>query len=128
MEQKKEFTVVNRLRSFHYAFAGLWTLLKTQHSAWIHGAATVTVVVVGSCFGLSQSEWCWLVLAMVAVWAAEAFNTSIEFLSDVASPEFNPLIKHAKDIAAAAVLITVIGEIIIGCLTLGPYVIAFFNK
>jgi len=126
--EKKEFTVVNRLKSFHYAFAGLWTLLKTQHSAWCHGVATITVLAVGLFFGLSQSEWCWLTLAITTVWAAEAFNTSIEFLSDVASPDYHPLIKHAKDIAAAAVLITVIGEIAIGCLTLGPYIIAYLGK
>ena len=124
---KQEFTVKNRIKSFRYAFEGLWTLVKTQHSAWCHGVATIAVIVVGLYFGLSQSEWCWLVLAMMAVWTAEAFNTAIEFLADVASPEYNPLIKNAKDIAAAAVLTAVIGEIAIGCLTLGPYILAYFE-
>ncbi|MFO7937832.1 MAG: diacylglycerol kinase family protein [Kiritimatiellia bacterium] len=125
--EKKEFTVKNRVKSFHYAFNGLWMLLKTQHSAWCHGAATIAVIVLGLCFGLSQSEWCWLVLAMMSVWTAEAFNTAIEFLSDVASPEYNPMIKHAKDIAAAAVLTTVIAEVAIVCLTIGPYILAHFK-
>lgn len=125
--RKNKFTVSNRLKSFRYAFAGLRILLTTQHSAWCHAVATIVVIFAGLFFGLSQSEWCWLVLAMTAVWAAEAFNTSIEFVSDVVSPEYNLLIKHAKDLAAAAVLITVIGEIAIGCLTLGPYIIAYFN-
>ena len=62
-------------------------------------------------------------LAMVAVWTAEAFNTSIEFLSDVVSPDYHPLIEKAKDVAAAAVLTTVIGSIAIGLLTLGPYIV-----
>ncbi len=121
--EKKEFTVSNRLKSFRYAFVGLWTLLKTQQSAWCHVASTVAVIVVGFYFGLSQSEWCWLVLAMTAVWTAEAFNTSIEFLSDVASPDFHPLIKNAKDVAAAGVLITVIGAIEIGLFTFGPHIL-----
>jgi len=128
MEQKKEFSVTNRIKSFRYAFIGLWTLLKTQQSAWCHAAVTIAVVFVGSYFGLSQSEWCWLVLAMVAVWTAEAFNTSIEFLSDVASPDYHPLIKNAKDVAAAGVLITVIGAISIGVLTLGPYILALIEN
>lgn len=124
----KVFTITNRIRSFRYAFIGFWTLLKTQHSAWCHVLSTVAVIAAGFYFGISQSEWCWLVLVMTAVWSAEAFNTSIEFLSDVVSPEFHPLIKHAKDVAAAAVLITVIGSIAIGLLTFAPYIIAFFLK
>jgi diacylglycerol kinase (ATP) len=125
---KDRFSVIGRIKCFRYAFIGLWTLLKTQHSAWCHAAATIAVIVVGLYFGLSQHEWCWLVLAMTSVWTAEAFNTSIEFLSDVASPEYNPLIKHAKDVAAAAVLTTVIGAIAIGLLTLGPYILALIEN
>jgi diacylglycerol kinase (ATP) len=128
MEQIKTFSVVARVKSFRYAFVGLWTLLRTQHSAWCHAVFTVAVVAAGLYCGLSQSEWCWLVLAMIAVWTAEAFNTSIEFLADVASPHYHPLIKNAKDVAAAAVLITVIGAVTIGCLTLGPYLIAFIEN
>ncbi|MDA3926504.1 MAG: diacylglycerol kinase family protein [Kiritimatiellae bacterium] len=121
--QKKEFTIRNRIKSFRYAFVGLWTLLKTQHSAWCHVGLTAAVIVVGLYLDLSQPEWCWLVLAIAAVWTAEAFNTSIEFLSDVVSPDYHPLIKNAKDVAAAGVLITVIGSIAIGILTFGPHVL-----
>ena len=128
MEQNKEFTVRNRIKSFRYAFIGLWTLLKTQHSAWCHAGSTAAVIVVGFYFGLSQPEWCWLVLAMTAVWTAEAFNTSIEFLSDVASPDYHPLIKNAKDVAAAAVLLTVIGSIAIGLLTFAPHVLRLLGR
>ncbi len=124
MEKSKEFHLAARIRSFKYAFKGLWTLLKTQHSAWFHAASTVAVIIAGVGFRISQPEWCWLVLAMTAVWTAEAFNTSIEFLSDVVSPEYHPLIEKAKDVAAAAVLTTVIGAIAIGLLTLGPYIMA----
>ena len=120
--------VWSRIKSFKFAFIGFWTLLKTQQSAWCHVAFTLAVIVAGLFFGLSQSEWCWLVLAMTAVWSAEAFNTSIEFLSDVASPQYHPLIKHAKDVAAAAVLITVIGSLAIGVLTIGPYLLKFLES
>ena len=127
MVERKKFNLADRIVSFKYAFKGLWILLKTQHSAWFHAASTVALIVVGFSFGLSQSEWCWLVLAMMAVWTAEAFNTSIEFLSDVVSPEYHPLIEKAKDVAAAAVLITVIGSVSIGVLTLGPYILKLLD-
>ena len=50
---------------------------------------------------VSPIEWTILILAMMAVWTAEALNTAFEFLCDVASPEFHPLVEKAKDVAAA---------------------------
>ena len=75
-------------------------MLNSQHNAWVHACATVAVVAAGMFFGISPSDWCWLVLAIMAVWSAEALNTAFEFLADVASPEFHPLVKHSKDVAA----------------------------
>ncbi len=119
----KPFSFTGRIRSFKYAFAGIWTMLKSQQNAWVHAFATVAVVTVGFVLGISPAEWCWLVIAIIAVWMAEALNTAIEFLADVASPEFHPLVKKAKDVAAGAVLISAIGAIIIGIIIIGPYVL-----
>ncbi len=98
-------------------------MLKSQHNARVHACATVGVVVAGFILGVSAAEWCWLVLAIMAVWTAEALNTAFEFLADVASPEFHPLVKHSKDVAAGAVLIAAIGSVLIGLLVLGPHVL-----
>jgi diacylglycerol kinase (ATP) len=114
MSRPFEFT--GRLRSFRYAFIGLWTMLRTQHNAWVHVAATAAVIATGLILRISASQWCLLVLAIMAVWTAEALNTAFEFLADVASPEFHPTVKHAKDIAAAAVLISAIGSVVIAAL------------
>jgi diacylglycerol kinase (ATP) len=119
----RQFSFTGRIRSFKYAFVGIWTMLKSQQNAWIHAFATVAVVLAGFVLGISTAEWCWLVLAIIAVWMAEALNTAIEFLADVASPEFNPLVKKAKDVAAGAVLISAIGALIIGIIIIGPYVL-----
>lgn len=115
------FTFSGRIRSFKYAFAGVWTMLKSQHNAWVHACATVALVAAGLVLDISAAEWCWLVLAVMAVWTAEAFNTAVEFLADAAAPEYHPLIKHSKDVAAGAVLISAIGAVVIGLLVLGPY-------
>ncbi len=117
----RPFQFTGRIRSFKFAFIGIWTMLKTQHNAWVHACATVAVVVAGLSLNVSASDWCWLVLSIMAVWTAEALNTAFEFLADVASPEFHPMVKHSKDIAAAAVLISAVGSVIIGGLVLGPY-------
>lgn len=116
------FRLRQRLHSFRYAFAGLGTLLRTQHNAWIHATATLMVIGAALYFGVNAYEWLWLVLAMVMVWMAEAFNTAIELLADAVTREQHPLIGQAKDVAAGAVLVAAIGALIIGVLIIGPHV------
>jgi len=122
MEEKNMRTgFTGRIRSFKFAFRGLAVMLATQKNAWIHAAATVAVCFVCALFGIRASEWCWIILAITGVWTAEALNTALEFLTDVASPEFHPLAAKAKDVAAGGVLVTAIGAVSIGVIVLGPY-------
>lgn len=115
------FTFTGRLRSVRYAMEGIRLMLASQHNAWVHFAATLSVVAAGLVLGIERFEWCWVVAACVAVWTAEALNTAFEFLCDVASPEFHPEVKKAKDVAAGAVLFAALGAIAIGAAVFGPY-------
>jgi len=115
--------LTGRLRSFGHAFRGLAILLRTQHNARIHAAATVMVVAAGALFGISPAEWALIALAIVCVWVAEALNTAIEFLVNLASPEPHPLAGKAKDVAAGAVLVAAIGSVIVGALVFGPHLL-----
>lgn len=117
----RRFSIISRLKSFKYAISGIGLMIKSQHNAWIHAVATLLVVFFGWFFHLHAPQWCILVLAIMAVWTAEALNTALEFMADVASPEFHPLIEKAKDVAAGAVLISAIGTVVIAILILGPY-------
>ena len=114
------FSFKARIQSFKYAINGLALMLKSQHNAWLHAMATLAVITLGVVCRLSCGEWCWLVLAIMAGWTAEAMNTALEFLADVASSEFHPLIEKAKDVAAGAVLLSATGSVIIALLVLGP--------
>ena len=125
MESKKPFRLAGRIRSFLFSFNGFLTMLKSQHNAWIHATATVLACGLGFLVGLDRMEWCWIVLAIIAVWTAEALNTAFEFLAEVASPEFHPLVEKAKDVAASAVLISALGAAIIGILVFGPKLLEF---
>ena len=113
--------VAGRVKSIFYAVNGITLMLKSQQNARIHAAFTVAVIALGFCFKLSNCEWCVIILAIAAVWAAEAFNTAIEALVDVASPEIHPLAGKAKDVAAGAVLISAIGSAIVGLIIFCPY-------
>jgi diacylglycerol kinase (ATP) len=119
-----KFSVGARSRSFVFAARGIRILLRSQHNAWIHAVATFVVGVAGLTFGVSRLEWLVLVLATVSVWTAESLNTALEFLCDVASPEFHPLVEKAKDVAAGAVLLAALGAVVCGVVVFAPYVTA----
>ncbi len=120
----RPFTFTGRLRSFKYAAHGIAMMLRCQHNAWIHLAATLAVIACAFALGVSRFDWCALVFAIVGVWVAEALNTAFEFLCDVASPDFHPLVKNAKDVAAGAVLVAAIGAVIVGVMIFAPHVVA----
>lgn len=96
-------------------------MMQSQHNAWLHAAATIAVCVVAAGFQVTRIEWCLIVLSMMSVWTAEAFNTALECLTDLASPELHPLAGRAKDVAAGAVLITAVGAAIIGAVVFLPH-------
>ena len=120
MKDNGRSEIYNRARSFQYAFAGWWYVLRTQHNAWIHAVITTAVILLALWLKRPRQEWAILILTFMAVWMAEFMNTAIEALVDMASPEYHPLAKVAKDVAAAAVLLGAIGAVIIGLLLLGP--------
>ena len=108
-----------RLRSLRCAGRGLGRLLGTQPNARLHAAATALVIGAGWAGHLAAGEWCAVVLALVAVWVAEALNTALEFLADAIHPAFHPLVGQAKDVAAGAVLLAALGALVIGLLLFG---------
>ncbi len=120
MTEKKNNEVYNRAKSFQYAFEGWWYVVRTQHNAWIHAVISLGVFALGLWLGLSRTDWAIIILAMMAVWMAEFMNTALEAIVDMTSPEFHPLAKVAKDVAAAAVLVGACGSALIGLLIMGP--------
>ncbi|MBD5217543.1 MAG: diacylglycerol kinase family protein [Bacteroidales bacterium] len=115
-----------RIRSFGFAFQGIATLFRTQPNAAIHLLAAVLAVALGFCLHISALEWCVIVIIIGAVLAAEALNSAVEMLADKVSPEFSPLIKNAKDLAAAAVLFLAFTAIIIAAIIFIPRLITLY--
>jgi diacylglycerol kinase len=93
------------IRSFKYAFAGLLTLFRFENNARVHLLAALVVAIAGVWLRLTSTEWALVCLAIGGVWSAEAFNTAIEKLCDVVSPQYHSQIKAVKDLAAAGVLL-----------------------
>jgi diacylglycerol kinase len=102
-------------------------MIRCQHNAWIHAAATLVVLTAAFLLRVSSGDWCWIILAISIVWTAEALNTAFEFLADATSPEFHPLVHDAKDVAAGAVLLTAIAAAVIGAIIFWPYVVRLIS-
>jgi diacylglycerol kinase len=107
-------------RSFGYAFEGLLAILRTTPNFWLHIAAAALALFVSIALRLSFVEIAVVVLTIAVVLVVEAFNTALEALADVASPDYHPLIKRAKDISAAAVLIAAAAAVAIAALLFLP--------
>jgi diacylglycerol kinase (ATP) len=125
--ENRPFQFSGRVRGFRHAIAGILQMMRCQHNAWIHAAATLVVLVAAFLLRVSAGDWCWIILAISIVWTAEALNTAFEFLADAASPEFHPLVRDAKDVAAGAVLLTAIAAAVIGVLIFLPYVVKWIG-
>ena len=106
--------------SFACAFRGITALLKSEVHARIHLAATVVVIALGWWFGITAGEWIAVVLAIGLVWVAEALNTAIEYVADLAHPDEHPEVKKLKDLAAAAVLFASIAALVVGLIVFLP--------
>jgi diacylglycerol kinase (ATP) len=120
MPKPRPNELYSRVKSFQYAFEGWWHVLRTQRNAWIHALVSVVVFGLGFWLQISRHEWAILLLTIMVVWMAEFMNTALEALVDLATPDYHPLAKIAKDVAAASVLVGALGAILIGLLILGP--------
>lgn len=78
--------------------------------------ATVIVIALGWWRGFSTVKWALCFFAIGFVWVSEAMNTALERLCDAVSEEYHPLIRQAKDISAAAVLIAAVIALATGIL------------
>ena len=86
-----------------------------------HLIASVIVIIAGFVLGITRTEWMIIALCIGVVIAAELFNTAIEKLVDLVSPERHPIAGQVKDIAAGAVLICAAAAAIVGLIIFIPY-------
>ena len=102
------------------AVRGMIVAWRTERHLKVHTAAATAVIGLGLILELSGVEWAILTLAMGMVLAAEYANSALERLADRVSVERHPLIRDAKDFAAASVLVAAIAASVVGLLILGP--------
>jgi len=119
-KEKKTWREVKYSEKFRNAFRGLSIVGQTTKHLFIHISAALLAVVCGLYFRVSSYEWIALIFAIGFVFVTEALNTAIEIDIDLTSPEYHPYARDTKDVAAAAVLLSVFVAIIVGLIIFLP--------
>ncbi len=127
MQQRKKFSITDRIRSFRFAFTGLADLILSEHNFRIHLIVLILVIAAGFLFGISPAEWIAVIVVSAIVMISEALNSSLEQLADLISPGQNEKVKKAKDMAAAAVLIAALASVITGLIIFLPRLYRLFT-
>jgi diacylglycerol kinase len=119
-------SVTKTLRSFRYAWHGIYLVIRYENNTRVHLLASVAAVALGVFVKLNSLEWALVLMQIGLVWAAETFNTALEKLVDLVSPEYHPLAGKVKDIAAGAVLIVSLMSVVVGGIVFGSRVYAWW--
>jgi diacylglycerol kinase len=104
--------LAGRLTSFRYAFAGIRYVLGEPNFR-VQLSIFAVALIVAAVVRVRPGEWLAIVLVGLAVLVMEMLNTVIEAVVDLTAPEYHPLAKTAKDVAAGAVLLAAFASIIV---------------
>lgn len=109
-------------QSLQFAGRGLRDAWRSQRTMRVHVAAAAVVAATSLWLDVAPAEAAVLLVTVAAVLAAELFNTAVEVLVDlVVGEQHHDLARRAKDLSAAAVLVTAVAAAGVGLFVLaGP--------
>ena len=104
----------NLIKTFNYAIDGIIYTLKSQKNMKVHYGIAILVLFLSLFLNLSRIEIIAVFFSITLVILSEMFNTAIEKTIDLVSPDYHPLAKIVKDIAAGAVFIAAMNSLVVG--------------
>lgn len=125
ISEKKRFSLIARLKSTTHAWRGLGIFLRTTHNSWVHIFFSILAIFLGFILKISTIEWIIIIFVIGLVIIAEALNTAFEIDINLTSPTYHPYARDTKDVAAGAVLISVLVAGVIGLIVFLPKIVAF---
>ena len=114
--------MIREIESFLAAFRGILFAAKNERHFRFHLFATIVVCIAGYYFEINPLQWLAVINCVAIVTVTEIFNSSIEKLTDMVSPNYNKQAGIVKDLAAGGVLIAAIISAIVGGLIFIPFV------
>lgn len=125
LSERKRFSLIAQLKSTTHAWRGLGIFIKTTHNLWIHIFFSILAMFLGFILKISSFEWVIIIFTIGLVIITEALNTAFEIDINLTSPDYHPYARDTKDVAASAVLISVIVAGIIGLIVFLPKIMMF---
>ncbi|OGW57488.1 MAG: hypothetical protein A2Z09_03810 [Nitrospirae bacterium RBG_16_43_8] len=116
------------LKSADFAIEGILHAARTQRHLRYHFYSAAAVLLISYIFGVSRTEFMIISLSVIAVLLSEMFNTAIEAIVDIISPNHSEKARIVKDIAAGAVFLTAFGAAVVGYIVLSPYIRDIFYR
>lgn len=114
------------IRSFGYALEGLVLAAKVDQNVKIHITIGILVIPVSLFLKVSIFELLFIIFSIFFVLITEMMNTAVEEMTNLILKEHSREAKIAKDVAAAAVLLSAVFAAIVGCLILVPKLFLLF--
>ena len=100
--KKKDFRISSLAKVIKYSLEGFAHFYKYERSAILHLIVAVLIILGSLSLHMTRVEWLFMIFILLTMLAIELLNTAIEAVCDLVSPEYNKLIKVAKDTASAA--------------------------
>lgn len=118
----------NLRESFSFAWRGFCHCFASERNFRIHLVFGVAILFIALFLDVSLTEFAILLLLIAVVITSEMFNTAIENIIDLISPEYHPLAKVIKDVAAGAVFFVCVIAALIGIVIFVPHLYQFFIR
>lgn len=123
ISEKKRFSIVARFKSTTHAWRGLSIFIRTTHNSWLHIFFGILAIYLGFVLHISSIEWVMIIFSIGLVIITEAMNTAFEIDIDLTSPTYHPYARDTKDVAAGAVLLSVLVAGIVGLIIFLPKIL-----
>lgn len=114
--------------SVNCAIEGIIHTARTQKHMRHHFLAALLLLLAVLFLKVSPIEFTLLTVSVCFVLFAELVNTSLEAIVDLISPDYHPLAKTAKDVAAGGVLVAAFGAAVMGYLILSKYIFPVYKE
>lgn len=114
--------------SLNCAIEGILYTARTQKHMRNHFITALVVLLLVLFLRVSALEFTLLAVSVSFVLFAELMNTAVEVVVDLVSPDYHPLAKIAKDVAAGSVLVSAIGAGVTGYLILSRHIFPVYKE
>lgn len=111
------------IESVGNAVRGLRFSYRTQRNLSIHTFSATAAIILGVILKISTVEMAIVFLVIASVVVLELINTAIEEIVNMLSLSRKMRAMVAKDVAAAAVLMSSLASVAVGCLIFAPKII-----